>query len=94
MVMGLGIGPVMPNLPTAIQNGVARSELGWATATAFCFRSLGGALGVALAGAVLAMHIGAIISPARAGLAPISSWKMSAEPAVEGLTRCWPPRSR
>jgi hypothetical protein len=47
-----------------------------------------------LAGAVLAMHIGAIISPARAGLAPISSWKMSAEPAVEGLTRCWPPRSR
>ncbi len=57
VAMGLGIGLVMPNLTTAIQNGVARSELGGATATAAFFRSLGGALGVALSGAVLAMHL-------------------------------------
>jgi predicted MFS family arabinose efflux permease len=57
VVMGLGIGLVMPNLTTAIQNGVERSELGGATATAAFFRSLGGALGVALSGAVLAMHL-------------------------------------
>ena len=57
VVMGLGIGLVMPNLTTAIQNGVARSELGGATATAAFFRSLGGALGVALSGAVLAMQL-------------------------------------
>ncbi len=57
VVMGLGIGLVMPNLTTAIQNGVGRSELGAATATAAFFRSLGGAMGVALAGAVLANHL-------------------------------------
>ena len=57
VVMGLGIGLVMPNLTTAIQNGVQRSELGGATATAAFFRSLGGALGVASSGAVLAMQL-------------------------------------
>jgi EmrB/QacA subfamily drug resistance transporter len=57
VVMGLGIGLVMPNLTTAIQNAVQRDELGSATATAAFFRSLGGALGVALAGAMLASHL-------------------------------------
>ena len=57
VVMGLGIGLVMPNLTTAIQNGVDRSEMGVATATAAFFRSLGGALGVALSGAVLAAQL-------------------------------------
>jgi hypothetical protein len=36
---------------------VPRSELGGATAAAAFFRSLGGALGVALSGAVLAAHL-------------------------------------
>ncbi len=57
VIMGLGIGFVMPNLTTAIQNAVERSELGGATATAAFFRSLGSAIGVALSGAVLAMHL-------------------------------------
>ncbi len=57
VVMGLGIGFVMPNLTTAIQNGVERSELGAATATAAFFRSLGAAMGVALSGAVLSSHL-------------------------------------
>ncbi len=57
VVMGLGIGLVMPSLTTAIQNAVPRAELGGATATAAFFRSLGGALGVALAGTVLAAHL-------------------------------------
>ncbi len=57
VVMGLGIGFVMPNLTTAIQNAVERRELGGATATAAFFRSLGGSLGVALSGAVLATHL-------------------------------------
>ncbi len=54
VAMGLGVGLVMPNLITAIQNAVPRAELGGATAASAFFRSLGGALGVALAGAVLA----------------------------------------
>ncbi len=66
VVMGLGIGLVMPNLTTAIQNAVERKELGGATAAAAFFRSLGGALGVALAGAVLASHL-RTLSGMRAG---------------------------
>jgi EmrB/QacA subfamily drug resistance transporter len=57
VVMGLGIGLVMPNLTTAIQNAVPRRDLGAATAAAAFFRSLGGALGAALSGAVLAAHL-------------------------------------
>jgi MFS family permease len=57
VVMGLGIGLVMPNLTTAIQNAVPRRDMGAATASAAFFRSLGGALGAALAGAVLAAHL-------------------------------------
>ncbi len=57
VVMGLGIGLVMPNLTTAIQNAVPRQDLGAATAAAAFFRSLGSALGAALAGAVLAAYL-------------------------------------
>jgi EmrB/QacA subfamily drug resistance transporter len=57
VVMGAGIGFVMPNLTTAIQNSVGRGELGGATAAAAFFRSLGGALGVAISGAVLASRL-------------------------------------
>jgi EmrB/QacA subfamily drug resistance transporter len=57
VVLGLGIGSAMPNLTTAIQNAVRLTELGGATATAAFFRSLGGALGVAVAGTVLAMNL-------------------------------------
>jgi EmrB/QacA subfamily drug resistance transporter len=57
VVMGFGIGLVMPNLTTAIQNAVPRRDMGAATASAAFFRSLGGALGAALSGAVLAAHL-------------------------------------
>jgi EmrB/QacA subfamily drug resistance transporter len=57
VVMGLGIGLVMPNLTTAIQNAVPRRDLGAATAAAAFFRSLGGALGAALSGAVVAAYL-------------------------------------
>src|SRR5262249_25964511 len=49
--LGLGLGLVMPNLTTAIQNAVPQQDLGVATSAASFFRSLGGALGVALSGA-------------------------------------------
>jgi EmrB/QacA subfamily drug resistance transporter len=62
VILGLGIGFVMPNLTTAIQNAVARSDLGAATATAAFFRSLGGAVGVALSGAVLAASLHDVLS--------------------------------
>ncbi|HTH97128.1 MAG TPA: MFS transporter, partial [Stellaceae bacterium] len=55
--LGLGMGSTMPNLTTGVQNAVARSQLGAATASAAFFRSLGGALGVAMAGAVVAVYL-------------------------------------
>src|ERR1700691_645683 len=60
VVMGLGIGLVMPNLTTAIQNAVPRRDLGAATASAAFFRSLGGALGAALSGDVGRLSVGVL----------------------------------
>jgi EmrB/QacA subfamily drug resistance transporter len=74
VVLGLGIGMVMPNLTTAIQNAVPRTVMGGATATLAYFRSLGGALGVALAGAVVAaqlQHTGAGLATMGTGVAQI-----------------------
>jgi hypothetical protein len=51
--LGLGLGLVMPNLTVAIQNAVPRADLGVATASLAFFRSLGGALGAAISGAIL-----------------------------------------
>jgi fucose permease len=56
-VLGLGIGVSFPNLTTAIQNAVERADLGAATAASAFFRSLGGAVGVALSGAILTARL-------------------------------------
>ena len=57
VVLGLGIGVSFPNLTTAIQNAVEREDLGVATATSAFFRSLGGAVGVALSGTILTARL-------------------------------------
>jgi Na+/melibiose symporter-like transporter len=51
-VVGLGLGLVMQVLVVAVQNSVPHSQLGTATATATFFRTIGGAFGVAILGAV------------------------------------------
>jgi EmrB/QacA subfamily drug resistance transporter len=57
VTLGCGLGLVMPNLTVAIQNSVERSYLGVATSVSAFIRSLGGALGVAAAGAVVAIRL-------------------------------------
>ncbi len=52
-VVGLSIGVVLPSSLVAIQNAVPRHQLGVATAGSAFFRSLGGAIGVAVLSAVL-----------------------------------------
>jgi EmrB/QacA subfamily drug resistance transporter len=52
LVVGLGLGACMQNLTLAVQNAVDYRDLGTATAAATFFRSLGGAVGVAVLGAV------------------------------------------
>ena len=83
VAIGLGIGFVMPNLTTAIQNSVERSDLGAATAAAAFFRSLGGALGVALSGAVLAAHLSGL--PAALQGAGASIGKLAGLPQPQQL---------
>jgi EmrB/QacA subfamily drug resistance transporter len=60
-VLGLGIGVSFPNLTSAIQNAVNREDIGAATATSAFIRSLGGATGVALSGAVLTARLDALL---------------------------------
>ena len=54
----LGLGLLMPTLTVAIQNAVDRGDMGVATSASSFFRSLGGAVGVAVAGAIMAAVLG------------------------------------
>ena len=56
-VTGLGIGMVMQVLVLAAQNAVAHKDLGVATSGATFFRSMGGAVGVAIFGALLSHRL-------------------------------------
>jgi EmrB/QacA subfamily drug resistance transporter len=53
VVLGVGIGLVMPVLTLAVQNAVDRKYLGTATASVTFFRTIGSSLGAAVFGAVL-----------------------------------------
>ncbi|MGI9024636.1 MAG: MDR family MFS transporter [Burkholderiaceae bacterium] len=59
-VVGVSIGVVLPSSLVAVQNAVPRHQLGVATAGTAFFRSLGGAIGIAVLSAILlaAMHGG------------------------------------
>ncbi|MEE1939671.1 MDR family MFS transporter [Streptomyces sp. TRM 70361] len=56
-LLGIGVGMMMQNLVLATQNQVALSDLGAASSVLAFFRSLGGAVGVSVLGAVLAHRI-------------------------------------
>jgi EmrB/QacA subfamily drug resistance transporter len=70
LVLGLGLGMVMQVLVLAAQNSVDFEHLGVATSGTTLFRSLGGALGVAIFGAIFAnglyAHLIAVIPPGTA----------------------------
>jgi MFS family permease len=66
-LFGLGFGMVTQVLVVAVQNHVARRELGVATATTGFFRALGGAVGAAVLGAVFAAQAGARASEGAGG---------------------------
>ena len=53
VVMGLGLGVTFPTFTIAVQNAVPHSLLGVATSAVQFYRSLGGALGLAVLGAYL-----------------------------------------
>ncbi|MEE1929795.1 MDR family MFS transporter [Streptomyces sp. TRM 70351] len=69
-LLGLGIGMMMQNLVLATQNQVSVADLGTASSTVTFFRSLGGAVGVSVMGAVLSERITRYMADgmARAGI--------------------------
>jgi len=56
-LLGMGLGATMQNLVLAVQNTVAQRDMGSASSTVAFFRSLGGAMGVAVLGALLSTHV-------------------------------------
>jgi EmrB/QacA subfamily drug resistance transporter len=83
VVVGLGLGLVMQVLVVAVQNSVPHAQLGTATATATFFRTIGGAFGVAVLGAVfnnrLLAHLRASASVAQ--LKMLQGGNLAANPA-------------
>ncbi|WP_327019584.1 MULTISPECIES: MFS transporter [Micrococcaceae] len=61
-VLGLGLGMLMQNLVLAVQNTVRASDIGTASASVAFFRSVGGAIGVSVLGAVLANRVSELAS--------------------------------
>src|SRR4051794_7521406 len=57
LVIGVGIGTVMPVLVLVAQNSAAPRDIGAATSTATFFRSIGGSVGVAVFGAIFAARL-------------------------------------
>ncbi len=57
-LMGTGLGLAMLSLLLAVQHSVSRSELGIATSLNLFARSIGGAVGVAIMGAILTAGVG------------------------------------
>jgi hypothetical protein len=57
VVVGVGLGLVMQVLVLVVQNDARPQEIGVATSTATFFRSVGGAFGVAIFGAIFASRL-------------------------------------
>ena len=68
-VLGLGLGATMQNLVLAVQNTTALADMGASSSVVAFFRSLGGSVGIAALGAVLAHQVADAV---RAGLTELA----------------------
>ena len=82
-ITGAGIGMVMQVLVLATQNAVPHADLGVATSGATFFRSLGGAMGVAVFGALLTHRLRDTI-PAQLRAAGVTADQMPPGSATQG----------
>jgi EmrB/QacA subfamily drug resistance transporter len=92
---GMGLGFTMQVVVTAVQNSVDRRHMGVATASVTFFRSMGGAIGTALLGAILNIrlkyHLSEIVGAAQghgAG-APINTNDVTAIQALPEPVKTW-----
>jgi len=86
VIAGLGVGPSMPLYTLAIQNAVDVRRVGQATSASQFFRQIGGTVGAAVMGTVLATSLTASFSAmqAPAGMDP-SSFGAGSQVSAEGL---------
>jgi EmrB/QacA subfamily drug resistance transporter len=83
LLAGMGMGLVMVPLLIAVQNAVPKRDLGAATSATTFFRSIGGAVGVAVMGAVLSHELaGQLRQLGGHGLAPGQLDALIAHPDV------------
>jgi EmrB/QacA subfamily drug resistance transporter len=75
LAMGVGMGMLMQNLVLAVQNTVDVTEVGAASGAVALFRTLGGAIGVSVLGAILSSRVTTLIT---AGLPPEAAGGASA----------------
>ncbi|MDJ0356744.1 MDR family MFS transporter [Paenarthrobacter sp. PH39-S1] len=61
-VFGLGLGMMMQNLVLAVQNTVAAKDIGAASGSVAFFRTVGGAAGVSVLGAILGTRVTDLVS--------------------------------
>jgi EmrB/QacA subfamily drug resistance transporter len=91
---GMGLGFTMQVVVTAVQNSVDRRNMGVATASVTFFRSMGGAIGTALLGAILNIrlkhHLSEIVGAAQGGSsAPIKTNDVTAIQALPEPIKSW-----
>ncbi|MCG2624554.1 MFS transporter [Arthrobacter sp. I2-34] len=69
-IFGLGLGLLLQNLVLAVQNTVAAKNIGAASASVAFFRTVGGAAGVSVLGAVMGTHVTDLVTKGlrRAGI--------------------------
>ncbi|MGH2364467.1 MAG: MDR family MFS transporter [Chloroflexota bacterium] len=88
VVLGLGVGMVMPVMTTVVHNTVEHRDLGVGTAAMSFFRSMGGSFGAAIFGAVLSNRV---VSDMAAHLPPGASGSSSALMVGPQQMRTLPP---
>jgi EmrB/QacA subfamily drug resistance transporter len=82
-VEGFGVGLCMPVLVLAVQNAVDHRDLGTATSALTFFRSMGGAFGVAVLGALFNSRLSDLFGAIpRSSLEGISAARLKASPAT------------
>ncbi|WP_112242230.1 MDR family MFS transporter [Kribbella monticola] len=88
-IMGSGLGLSMQITVTAAQNSVPRQHMGTATSTMTFFRSMGGAIGTAVYGAVLTsrlkVHLGDIVPQTMQGMVDQLAKAANSVQALHGL---------
>ncbi|WP_282938371.1 MDR family MFS transporter [Paenibacillus sp. RC67] len=78
IIAGLGMGPLMPTINTAVQSEVGRQLRGVATSSVQFFRSIGGTIGVSVMGALMASRMSSGLAGIGDRLPQVPSEKLAA----------------